>query len=236
MSQSGDLETVERRASPFGSLKRKRNTLEAASGHSPPITTSKAAKLTNGDLLSPNGHRQNSTATNGIQHSSPVADEVQPSENGDLLRGVGSASSLGSAASSIFSQSSRGVSYNRKSSLANGLTPDTHHTDSPTPKTNSPNYTKMISDMAAPNGVASAPHAPASATPPEPIEQRQLRPQMFPPPGKVKGYRAVWDPELDGKLSKEERKRATMRRREFGTEVRCYFHNLLSLRNMIHIT
>ena len=46
----------------------------------------------------------------------------------------------------------------------------------------------------------------------------------------------VWDPELDGKLSKEERKRATLRKREFGTEVRDTFYNLLSLRNMIYIT
>lgn len=46
----------------------------------------------------------------------------------------------------------------------------------------------------------------------------------------------VWDPELDGKLSKEERKRATPRKREFGTEVRYTFHSLLSLRNMIYIT
>ena len=61
---------------------------------------------------------------------------------------------------------------------------------------------------------------------------------MLPPPGKAKGYRVVWDPELDGKLSREERKRATIRKREFGTEVRYkIFHILLSLRNiLIHIT
>ena len=53
------------------------------------------------------------------------------------------------------------------------------------------------------------------------------------PPGKVKGYRAVWDPELDSKLSKEERKRATLRKRDFGAEVRYIFHILLSLRKMI---
>ena len=38
---------------------------------------------------------------------------------------------------------------------------------------------------------------------------------------------------MDNKLSKEERKRATVRKREFGTEVRIAFHNLLSLNNMI---
>lgn len=59
---------------------------------------------------------------------------------------------------------------------------------------------------------------------------------MLPPPGKAKGYRVVWDPELDGKLSREERKRATLRKRDFGTEVRYILHNLLSLRNMLNIT
>jgi histone-lysine N-methyltransferase SETD1 len=57
---------------------------------------------------------------------------------------------------------------------------------------------------------------------------------MLPPPGKVKGYRAVWDPELDNKLSREERKRATFKKREFGTEVRYKFHILLSLHDMTH--
>jgi histone-lysine N-methyltransferase SETD1 len=56
---------------------------------------------------------------------------------------------------------------------------------------------------------------------------------MLPPPGKVKGYRAVWDPELDNKLSKEERKRATFRKKDFGAEVRTYSMILLS---SIHIT
>ena len=52
---------------------------------------------------------------------------------------------------------------------------------------------------------------------------------MLPPPGKAKGYRVVWDPELDNKLSKEERKRATPRKKEFGTEVRHIPQILLSI-------
>jgi histone-lysine N-methyltransferase SETD1 len=52
----------------------------------------------------------------------------------------------------------------------------------------------------------------------------------------VKGYRAVWDPELDGRLKREERKRAQIRTKDFGLEVRNIFYNPLSLRNMIQIT
>jgi histone-lysine N-methyltransferase SETD1 len=62
------------------------------------------------------------------------------------------------------------------------------------------------------------------------------RPSMQLPPGKVKGYRAVWDPELDGRLKREERKRAQIRTKDFGLEVRNIFHNSLSLRNMIQVT
>ena len=235
MSRSGDLESEERSASSFGSLKRKRNTLSVAPEHLATIPASKAVKLTNGELSSPSLPYRNSAAANGLAHLSPVADELQPSEHGDLLRGVGSASSLGSTASSVFSQNSRGASYNRKSSFANGLTPDTHLTDSSTPKSYSPNPLKAVSEMAAPNGVATSSQPSTSVTSPMPVERRTSRPQLFPPSGRAKGYRAVWDPELDGKLSKEERKRATIRRKEFGTEVCYIFRHLLSLRNiMIH--
>lgn len=149
---------------------------------------------------------------------------------GDTLRGVGSASSHASTASSIFSQNSHAFAQNRKASLANGLTPLTTHSDSSPPKPSSPHPSKLTTDMPAPNGVYAASHVPASDFTPDATPASIRRPNMLPPPGKAKGYRVVWDPELDGKLSKEERKRATPRKREFGTEVRYIFHRLLSLR------
>jgi len=88
--------------------------------------------------------------------------------------------------------------------------------------------------MAATNGAFATSHEPASDPILEPPAARKERPQMLPQRGKAKGYRVVWDPELDGKLSKEERKRATLRKREFGTEVRNTFRKLLSLRNIYH--
>ncbi|KAK5109761.1 hypothetical protein LTR62_006601 [Meristemomyces frigidus] len=88
--------------------------------------------------------------------------------------------------------------------------------DSSPPKQRSPTYAQSASAMATLNG---APHASASDRTPEPPMTQKERPQMLPPPGKAKGYRVVWDPELDGKLSKEERKRATLRKRDFGTEI-----------------
>lgn len=169
-------------------------------------------------------------------HMPPDSDEMQ-TENGDILHGVGSASSLGSsAASSVFTHNSHAFNTNRKASAGNGFTPLTNHTESSSPKGHSPHYSKHSTAMASADGVAAASRTSASDMTTQPTHAPPSRPQMLPPPGKVKGYRAVWDPELDGKLSKEERKRATPKKREFGTEVRHIFHILLSLRNMIHIT
>ncbi|CAK3848110.1 Histone-lysine N-methyltransferase, H3 lysine-4 specific [Lecanosticta acicola] len=162
------------------------------------------------------GHASNS-------YISPDSDGMQTeneTENGDLLHGEGSASSLGSsAASSVFTHSSHAfTNNNRKTSAGNGLTPLTNHTESSPPKGNSPPHSKNTTAMASVDGILAASHTSAAHMTSQPTQQPPPRPQMLPPPGKVKGYRAVWDPELDGKLSKEERKRAIPKKREFGTE------------------
>ena len=220
MSQAGVVaEGLERSAS-IGSLKRKRESHSRAS----PSEIAKSVKL-NGD------HGNSLTDVQASKrYRSPDSDE-------DPVRGVGSASS----ASSVFSNNANAFAHNRKASLANGLTPltDLTNTDSSPLKGNSPQNQISSIDMASTNGVLATSHVPASDITLEPTTSRTERPQMLPPPGKAKGYRVVWDPELDNKLSKEERKRATPRRKEFGTEVRHIFHNhnLLSLRKiMIYIT
>ncbi|KXT13143.1 hypothetical protein AC579_5631 [Pseudocercospora musae] len=118
--------------------------------------------------------------------------------------------SLGSTASSVFTSNSHAFAQNRKAST-NGLTPLTNHTESSPPKGNSPHHSKHTANM------ASASHVPASDIASSSQEPTQ-RPQMLPPSGQVKGYRAVWDPELDNKLSREERKRAMFKKRDFGAE------------------
>jgi len=55
---------------------------------------------------------------------------------------------------------------------------------------------------------------------------RDERTPMHLPPGKAKGYRAVFDPELASGLKREERKKATFIKKEFGLEVRQTFHTL----------
>lgn len=238
MSQSGGgLDAISRSASP-GSLKRKRETPDFSQSRSAAGSVTAKSALVNGATASSTLQPHNMASTNGArpkQYTSPDSDEMQ-TDNGDMLRGMGSASSLASAASSVFTQNSHAFAQNRKGSAANGLTPLTNVTESSPPKGNSPLHSKPASAMESIDGVVASSHVPASDGQ-DTDQQPPQRPQMLPPPGTAKGYRAVWDPELDGKLSKEERKRAILRKREFGAEVRYIFHILLSLRNMmIHIT
>ena len=238
MSHSGgSVEAVRRSTSP-GSLKRKRDSPAFTSSKSSLSEVSKSAKLTNGATSLSTSRPQNTSSDkrSASHYRSPDSDDMHQAETGDLLQGVGSASSLTSTASSVFSHNSHAFASNRKASLANGLTPLTNHTDSSPAKGNSPhNHTSSI-DMAPTNGAFTTSYVPASDLTPEPTNTRKERPQMLPPPGRAKGYRVVWDPELDNKLSKEERKRATPRKREFGTEVRYISQILLSLYKSVNIT
>ena len=231
MSQTAGIAAISSGSTSPRSLKRKREAAEFAHSRPSPGPSSQSSRLVNG---ASSNLSHSATTTNGNHYTSPDSDEMQTSDNGDMLRGVGSASSLGSTVSSVFSRNSQTYANSSKAT-ANGYTPLTNHTDSSPPKGSSPQHSKSAAEMISLNGaVASTPHLPQSDTPEPP--QQQQRPQMLPPPGKAKGYRAVWDPELDNKLSREERKRAAFKKRDFGTEVRYIFHILLSLHNITHIT
>jgi histone-lysine N-methyltransferase SETD1 len=228
MSQTGGVPAVRRNVSP-GSSKRKRGLTD--------YTKSQRVKLSEGAASSNNPHLSLAPALHK-QYPSPDSDEPRRSETGDLLHGANSTSSLNSAASSVFSQNSQSAGQNQATSLANALTPLTNHSDSSPAKAFSPRAAHISAEMSTANGT----HASfdmRSSNPEEPTSKSRTlgdRPSMHLPPGNVKGYRAVWDPELDGRLKREERKRAQIRTKEFGLEVRNIFHNPLSLRNMIQIT
>lgn len=228
MSQTGGVPAVRRSVSP-GSLKRKRGLSD--------YTKSQRARLAGGELTS-SSPRHSAAPALHKQYPSPDSDEPRRSETGGLLHGANSTSSLNSAASSVFSQGSQSLGQNRASSLANGLTPLTNHSDSSPAKTSSPRAAHISADMSSTNGVHASSDMRSSNIAETSSKSRAPgdRPSMQLPPGKVKGYRAVWDPELDGRLKREERKRAQIRTKEFGLEVRNIFHNPLSLRNMIQIT
>ena len=141
-------------------------------------------------------------------------------DSGSLLDGMGSASSLASTSSSVFSTNAQA---NRSNGHLASATPLTHPDSSPM-KSPFPGATSECPSggVAAVSPIVSA-SAETPRGPSENASRRQSpllphRRQARPPPGEPKGYRAVWDPEIE--LSKEERKKSKVKIRAFGTEVR----------------
>ena len=172
-----------------------------------------------------------------ITDTAPPPAEDNESVQGDILNGVGSASShTSSSVSSIFSaptqQGNMSTSGGRRN--VSNLTPLTN-TDSSPNRATSPNQYKsdtqaaILSGFATDNVVAQnvtaySHNAVAEQTPTSPrIYARD-------PNSGVKGEKCIYDPLLDHKLSDREKKKAKPTYKEFGL-VRT--HNLLRERHLI---
>lgn len=146
---------------------------------------------------------------------------------GDILNGVGSASSLGSSASSVFTRASYPTMHTQTDTTGglHTLTPLTNHESSPTRRSPTPSYQKLestskhVSSRDAQSSVSNGLDAPPllssiTPTPTPPTTRIEARPG----PGEVKGRRIILDPELGpGKAQKI--KKATYR--DFGAQV-CF--------------
>jgi len=160
-------------------------------------------------------------------------DESQVISPGDLVNSIGSASSLSSAASSVFSNNpSIMPTYGAGASGAPSLTPITNTESSPPAKTLSPRAAKRTYDQMQ-NGTspyrandASSQNATGTMTPiqtpPDPPKQAR------PGPKDIKGIKCTYDPEIDDKLSSADRKRYKARYKAFGAEVCSTSIGLLS--------
>ncbi|KAI9728487.1 MAG: histone methyltransferase set1 [Chrysothrix sp. TS-e1954] len=149
--------------------------------------------------------------------------------NGEVeesLNGVGSAGSHSTTVSSVFSNGGvNGMASHN--SLANGtysLTPLTNHDSSPPRRLPSPSYNKYRPDSKPPLRDSLSKHSSVNTRPMSPPVS-MTTPNITPPhdpvkarPGKgeSKGERAVYDPELDQKLSSKERRKLRPRYRSFG--------------------
>ncbi|GAB7353299.1 hypothetical protein MBLNU459_g3799t1 [Dothideomycetes sp. NU459] len=157
----------------------------------------------------------------GDAHNNLHPSESDARDAGDLLNGIGSASSLGSTESSVFSSTANAARSNSKMSGGAALTPLTQPSSSPSKPLSpypgsKPAHTSSMANSSHPRPSATpkafAQNATSRTSPPH------NRPQARPPPGAAKGYRASWDPDLDNKLGKEEKKRSQIKTRSFGTE------------------
>lgn len=162
-------------------------------------------------------HQQSSrNRPSHFRHS--ASNDVHSGESGDLLNGLSSASSLQSTTSSNFSLNSQATKHNARMSSA---TPLTSYEDSPS-KVRSP----VTAEVRKPNGSSLFPstteksHSSSQNASPLPPSSPHSRPQARPRHGESKGYRAVWDPELDNKLGKEEKRKLKPKLKQFGQEVR----------------
>ena len=150
-------------------------------------------------------------------------DEIRSSESGDILNGVGSASSLASTTSSIFSNPHHYSSQTRGVGLAShALTPLTNPEPSPPEKVESPIHAKTTNvvthmDKSPPTGVPAATsltdHVSTTITPAHtpPEVRRMVQPAL----GEVRGFKIHFDPETAEGLTREQRKKSKVKYRTF---------------------
>ena len=153
--------------------------------------------------------------------------EENDTVHGDLLNGVGSASST-STSSSIFStnHNAQGVALGTGNHGSASQTPLTNVESSPPHNNLTPSGTKHVygqstvakgaqrignnAENLKVNGATTPAHTLVLA-----------QPQARPARGEVKGVKTVYDPELDAKLPSKEKRARKLLEVTFGTEVAC---------------
>ncbi|KAF4626980.1 hypothetical protein G7Y89_g11177 [Cudoniella acicularis] len=149
----------------------------------------------------------------------PQADDNE-SLQGDLLNGVGSASSHASTVSSVFSATAQQQSMSTASNSHNmsSLTPLTNIDSSPN-RAPSPHYKSSVPSSGITAEAASAPHdLPQSQ--PAVADETLPTPRIFArdPNRSIKGTIIIYDPFLDPKLSDKQQRKAKSIYKEFGLE------------------
>lgn len=211
-------------------LQRKRKKASGEEGRDSPVSSASPSTA----LAAPSHNASSSDSRSEQKHntftSSRDEDDAHRGDSEELLNGVGSASSLHSTVSSVFSNNqSTDSSYPGPTSSLYTLTPLTISNSSPG-KALSPSSNKALNEHAS--SASAIPHnAPLmSSTLPQDISGTmtpvhtppETRRQARPGPGEVKGLMIRFDPMLDNKLSKDEKKERDrqVRYKSFGEQVR----------------
>lgn len=176
-----------------------------------------------------NGHHTEHSRASSCDKRKPVSvgeDKFPSAEGaGDLLNGLGSASSLASTVSSVFSNGVTGASLQTEHNTGSlALTPLTSHESSPpyqgyTPKASGARESRGAKQSAdRPNTSLQAVQGSAetfglvtvSISPPV---------QVRPGAGEAKGIKIIYDPETDSSLAAKDKKRLKPRYQKFGEKV-----------------
>ena len=156
---------------------------------------------------------------------------------GDLLNGVGSASST-STASSVFSAMNQPHSIATYGAAHSFLTPLTTTDSSPSGKATSPPPVNMFRANSPPDVMSRESEGAVDLGPTSPTAMTMLgaplqsRRHARAPGKEIKGSKAVYDPELDKKLSSKERRSRKVQYIDFGQEVSsfaCSSHPILPM-------
>ena len=225
MSRNGTFEGFFPSAPSVQQQKRKRAALDRERLEAPPDGTTDGVRSPIG--IEPPAQHQNvkrprlSSCTGHDEHPNVI------NEPGDLLNGVGSASSLHSTTSSVFSNGGQVPGSNQygAGNSSHAQTPLTAPESSPLDKTHTPHQSKPL-NTSAPTGNAESEFpenqerqhqhlVPPCAT------NRIERPSARPGVGEIKGEKVVYDPDLDRKLSSKERRNPNLKVRymKFGEKV-----------------
>lgn len=180
---------------------------------SPPISSSSQPASHNG--VKPD----RSSSSDAAHHPTDDNESIQ----GDILNGVGSASSHASTASSVFSHAS---AINGPAHASNShLTP---LTSAGSPSNSSNTVSKPQHPKQSQDGLKLGDSNPASAAYPTSISRRTGTASRVPardPSRQTQGTKRTYDPLLDRKLSSAERKTAKPTYKNFGA-VRDLYHNI----------
>jgi histone-lysine N-methyltransferase SETD1 len=159
-------------------------------------------------------------SNSAVREPAPATLDENESPQGDLLNGVGSASSHASTISSVFSAPPATVTSSGPTNL-NSLTPLTTADSSPPGRATSPHHSN-----AHPGNTSSHdPPADASMSKKQAPEAHLQLPEQAPqaariyardPNRGVKGEKCTYDPHLDPKLSSSDRKKAKPIYKVFG--------------------
>ena len=190
------------------------------------------------DIATDDGESGTTPLANGTDvdeipgESTQMNQEESDLAQGDLLNGVGSASSS-STTSSVFSTSHRALGPTR-GQLASTLTPLTNTDSSPPGVEKSPAHVKYDSRAGTSDESTMPPsqiyNMTQSSSTLNPVDiPRSQRTHARPGKGEVKGTRVVYDPDLDKTLSSKERKGRKVQYEDFGEDVCEVLHGLLSV-------
>ncbi len=199
---------------------------------SPPLPNCTAPNVSNSHPLLVHDGRREGYETSANEPDILMTDQDDRystnGDPGDLLNGVGSASSLTSTVDSVFSHNSHSNPVIKTGSGAgfSSMTPLTNHESSPPERSYSPRFEKLTTDIKHVSTSGFNYHVEAiqlprstsvSITPIATPPQKSVRAR--PGPGELKGFKALYDPELDQKLAAKDKKKVKVRYKKIGEEV-----------------